>query len=313
MLTNDTRKPVSRLETWRVAVRPFAYSGSAMPVILGTAVAYYAGFPPRGLGFVLTLVGVLCFHTAANLLNDCFDYRRGLDTEVNPGSGAIVRGWLTPGQVYRAALLFLAAGVLCGLVLVRMAGWTVFALGALGTVLVVGYTRAGLCFKYAGLGDFAIFMAFGVLPVFGAFWVQARTFAWPPVLWSLPLVSYTVGILHANNWRDLRSDRPRGCRTVAGALGERGSAVYYGVLMLGPFALVGAYVLIGLARPSLVAAPLPVLGAFLALPAAVRLTRARRAKHPQLFAMLDARTAQVDLLFGALLSAAFVLARLTDG
>lgn len=306
----NEQKPASSLKTWWVAVRPFAYTGSVLPVVLGAALAWHAGFPLRWGCFVLTLLGVVCFHTAANLLNDCFDYRRGLDTTVNPGSGAIVRGWLSDRQVHRAALLFLGLGTACGAALIWLVGWTVLLLGVLGAILVLGYTRSGFCLKYAGLGDFAIFVAFGILPVLGAYWVQTQTFAWQPIFWSLPMVSFTVGILHANNWRDIGSDSGRQCRTLASILGEQASRSYYRLLMLGPFVAVVAYLLLARFSPVPVGAPAWVLLVFLALPLAIRLARRDWRQRPGEFAMLDARTAQLHLVFGVLLTAAFVIARL---
>ncbi len=255
----------------------------------------------------------MLFHTAANLLNDCYDFRRGLDRQVNPASGAVVRGWLTDRQAFRAALLCLVLGIACGLVLVRLAGWPVLALGLAGTLLVLGYTRAGFCLKFAGLGDLAIFAAFGALPVLGAWWVQTERFAWPPVLWSLPMVSYTVGILHANNWRDIDSDAARGCRPFAVRLGPRGSQRYYRFLMLAPFLFVAAALLLDRFTPLPIRAPLPLLLVFLALPLAARLALTDWNRHPDTFVMLDAKTAQMHLLFGILLTAGFLLAGRTVG
>jgi 1,4-dihydroxy-2-naphthoate octaprenyltransferase len=91
LIVVDLETP-SRLRIWITAVRPFAYTGSALPVVLGAALAWHAEFPFHQGRFLLTLLGVVCFHTAANLFNDCFDYRRGLDKTVNPASGAVVRG-----------------------------------------------------------------------------------------------------------------------------------------------------------------------------------------------------------------------------
>ena len=78
-------------KTWLIAVRPFAYTASVLSVALGLALAYYRGAGIRWLPLAVTLVGVVLFHTAANLLNDCFDYKRGLDVEPTPVSGAVVR------------------------------------------------------------------------------------------------------------------------------------------------------------------------------------------------------------------------------
>ena len=307
-MCDEESRPGSVFAVWLTAVRPFAYSASVVAVALGLGLARYLGHPVQWWPFVLTLVGVVCFHTAANLLNDCYDHRRGTDREVLPTSGAVVRGWLTERQVFRGAVVCLAIGAACGFVLVCHAGWVVLLLGAIGSVMALGYTTPRFCFKYAGLGDLAIFCAFGVLPVFGTYWVQSRTFSWAPILWSLPLVLYTVGILHANNWRDLAGDREKGCRTIAGLLGNRGSAWYYRILVLGPFILVGMYMLAGCFPATGFRPPLSVALVYLVLPAAARLAKLDRWRDAGAPALLDARTAQLQTIFGSLLTVGFFVA-----
>lgn len=168
-----------------------------------------------------------------------------------------------------------------------LAGWVVLWLGLAGMVVVLGYTRTGWCLKYVGLGDLAIFVAFGLLPVLGSYWVQAERFALQPILWAIPLVAYTIGILHANNWRDIDSDAAKDCRTLAVRLGYRASRVYYRLLMLGSFALVIAY-LAGAHLDFLqIAAPLSALAVLLALPMALKLAMPDWRTQPERFAMLD--------------------------
>ncbi|MEI7435764.1 MAG: prenyltransferase [bacterium] len=304
----DTPQNIPRIKVWLTAVRPFAYTASALAVVLGLAIARYSGYPMQWAAFTVTLLGVLCFHTAANLLNDCFDHRRGLDTQIIPTSGAVVRDWITEAQAFRAASALLAVGVICGLFLTWYAGCVVLLLGLLGFLFAIGYTTPRFCFKYIGLGDFTIFFSFGILVVFGTYWVQARQFHWLPVLWSVPPVLLTVGILHANNWRDIESDPSKGCRTVASVLGSRGSEAYYRMLVLGPFVLVAAYLLLDLFPELGIHTPLTTLAAFLALPLAVRLVRVKRHGTPEQFAMLDSGTAQLHLVFTVLCSAAFFAA-----
>lgn len=297
-------------KVWLTAVRPFAYTASVVPVLIGMAAAYAAGYPPRWGLFALTLLGVVSFHTAANLLNDAADFKRGLDAEILPTSGAIVRGWLTGAQVARAARLFLAAGVLCGVALLWKAGWVVLALGLAGGILTVLYTRTGFCLKYAGWGDPVIFATFSLLPLFGAYWVQARAFSWPPLLWSLPTGSLAVAILHANNWRDLARDEAAGCRTVAGRLGPAGSARYYRVLILLPYGVVSlALAMRAAAGMALAECPLAIALTALSLPLALGL--ARTASRPERLAVLDSATAQIHLLAGLLLAAGLAIPRLT--
>lgn len=301
----------SRIKVWTTAVRPFAYTASLLPVLLGFAIAVSSGFAIRWGLFVFALLGTVCFHTAANLLNDCFDHQRGLDTDVLPNSGAVVRGWLSARQVVLAAMILLAVGVACGLVLTYLCGWVVLALGLAGTVIVLSYTLSGFCLKYNGLGDVAIFLAFGVLPVFGTYWVQAQAFSWRPVFWSVPLACYTVAILHANNWRDIDRDRNAHCVTLAGMLGHVGSSVYYRVLVLGPYLLViGAIALARVGVGNSAGAPVTVIVTLLSLPLALKLTRIRPGHDAAAFDMLDGRTAQLQMAFGVLLVAGFFLGHL---
>lgn len=300
---------VPRTKVWLTAVRPFAYTASALAVVLGLAVSFYSGYAIQWGPFAATMLGVLCFHTAANLLNDCFDHRRGLDTQVFPMSGAVVRGWLTEKQVFVAAICLLVVGVACGLFLTWYAGWVVLVLGAVGAFFSIGYTTPRLCFKYAGMGDFAIFVSFGILVVFGTFWVQAREFSWLPVLWSVPPALHTTAILHANNWRDLESDPNKGCRTFATVLGSRGSEIYYNVLVFGPFLLILVYLLLDLFPGFAARTPPAALAGFIALPLAIKFAGVRRRGTPEQFAMLDGSTAQLHLVFTVLCSVAFFVSR----
>lgn len=296
---------------WWTAVRPFAYSASVMPVLLGTAMAGFAGVRVSGLVLLIALCGVIGLHTAGNLLNDCYDYRRGLDHEVLPGSGAVVRGWISQRQAFRAALFCLGIGIVCGTLLAIAVGWTVLLLVALGLVCALGYTRPGVCFKYLGLGDLVVLMAFGILPVFGAWWIQTRSFALWPILWSLPPGLLSVGILHGNNWRDLQGDAGQGCRTLAGMLGPAGARRYYQVLMLSPFLLV--VLLVGFGRLPALGLPGPrwALLTFLVLPQALGLARLQPVASAR-FRRVDAETAKLHLMFSIVCAAAFWFARPSD-
>jgi len=306
---SEQEKSVSGVKLWLIAARAFSFPASVVAVLLGLAVSYHLGYPIRWIPFLITLVGMVAFHTASNLLNDCYDHRRGLDTQVFPTSGAVVRGLLTEQQALRAGFACIAVGAVCGLILVKVAGPVVLLLGAIGAVLVLGYTTGRLCFKYAGLGDLAIFCAFGLLPVFGTYWVQAQQFSWQPIVWSIPLVLVTVGILHANNWRDMASDRDKGCRTIAGMLGEGGSRAYHRILVLLPFALTIVFILVRLVGGVDMVAPLSAIAVLLALPSALKLTRVDRTHHAEAFVALDGATAQLQLKLGLLLTVALIVSR----
>ena len=135
----------------------------------------------------------------------------------------------------------------------------------------------------------------------------------------IPLAMLVRAILHANNWRDSLSDREKRVATIASLLGDTGSLWYYGFLIFGPTLIVfllmlGPRFLSG----RIMAMPLTFLLVVLALPRALALWgRARRRRNPRQpmdFIILDGATAQYNLTFGLLCTAAlwfrFVLDKL---
>jgi 1,4-dihydroxy-2-naphthoate octaprenyltransferase len=175
---------------------------------------------------------------------------------------------------------------------------------------VLMYTSGPFPLKYNALGDAAVFVCFSLLGALGAWVVQIESLSWIPVIWSLPLALLVAGILHANNWRDIRHDVARDVRTIASLLGPRRSRTYYEILIFGPFVLVVALVLLpGVGRPP--AMPITFLVTLLALPKAFALHRVASAglRDPEGEALvaLDGQTAQLNLLFGVLCLVAVLL------
>ena len=299
----------SLLKKWLIAGRPWALPASTMPVIFGTSLAVVIGETPFLLGrFLLALLAMVVLHTAANMLSDVFDFKRGLDRDVTPVSGALVRGWLSPRQVLLGSAALFAVGCAIGLYLVYLTGPVLLTVGAVGVLIGIFYS--GL--KVHALGDLAVFLNFGIFGSLGAWVVQTRAFSWIPVVWTVPMALLVSAILHANNWRDTVTDRERRVTTVASLLGDRGSLFYYSFLIFGPFAIdlgliLGPRLGVRVQR----AMPLTFCLVFLALPRALALwgrARSRRApRHPLDFIILDGATAQYNLTFGLLSTAALWL------
>ena len=299
----------SPLKKWLIAGRPWSFPASTMPVIFGTALGVVAGGAPFSpLRFLWALATMVALHAAANILSDVYDFRRGLDVDVTPVSGAVVRGWLTDRQALRGATLLFALGSLSGLLVAAGTGPALLAVGAAGVAVGLGYTLL----KSRALGDLAVFLDFGLLGAAGAWIVQTRAFSWLPILWTVPMALLVIAILHANNWRDSVSDGQRRVHTVAGLLGDRGSLAYYGFLVFGPFVIDLAL----MAVPRLVPGrlrPLPwtFLLVLLALPSALRLwgraVRRFAPRRPLDFVILDGATARHNLIFGLLSTAAVIL------
>jgi 1,4-dihydroxy-2-naphthoate octaprenyltransferase len=297
------------LKKWLIAARPWSLPASTMPVVFGTALAVVIGGARfSSLRFLWAIVTMMVLHSAANMLSDVFDFRHGLDRDVTPVSGAIVRGWLTDHQVLRGAIVLFILGTASGLLIARATGKSLFVVGGIGVAVGALYTLL----KARALGDLAVFLNFGLLGGAGAWVVQAESFSWLPVLWTVPMALLVIAILHANNWRDILTDGEKRVTTVAGVLGDRGSHAYYGCLLFAPFVIDLAFISVprltgGPLRPM----PLTFLVVLLALPSALRLwgRAVRRAapRSPLDFIVLDGATAQHNLVFGLLSTAAVIL------
>jgi len=302
----------SFLETWWVAVRPFAFPASVVPVLFGTVLAVTVGGASFDVPlFLLSLGAMVLLHAGANVLSDYNDFRKGLDTEPLPGSGAIVRGLLAPRTALLGSFVLLAAGIVLGLTVALSVGRAILFIGLVGIALGILYSSGPFPLKYNALGDFVVFCNFGILGSLGAWTAQTRFVSWVPVLWAIPGSLLVAAILHANNWRDIETDTAKGIRTVAAILGRRLSAFYYATLLFGPFLFVLLFALLSNAMGIDPAMPYTFLITLAALPQALKIFKKgleaqKRGTHEEL-AALDKETAQLNLLFGVLATVALLV------
>ncbi len=305
---------LSFFKKWWISIRPFSLPASTTPVIFGGILAaVIGGYPFKPLLYILSFFGMVILHCGANILSDIYDYKKGLDKIPSPVSGGIVRGIISVREARIASTLMLVSGALIGLYLTYKSGPWLLAVGLLGLFIGIFYTTdTPLAMKYHGLGDLAVFLDFGILGSLGSWYVQSGTLSWIPVVWAIPMSLLVIAIVHANNWRDIQSDKTGKISTIASLLGDRMSLKYYGLLIYGPFIIVILLILVPhFIFPELAAMPFTFLVTLGALPLAIRLWRkAINRSHPFRpldFIALDGATAQLNLLFGALCSIALII------
>jgi 1,4-dihydroxy-2-naphthoate octaprenyltransferase len=292
---------------WLLALRPFSFTASIVPALYGGLIALTLrgrhGIPDfrfDGFSFFVTIVGCVAVHAASNLVNDFFDYRSGVDQPDNFGAvNVLVRKLMSPMHVsIEAAAAFLLAAC-CGLYLVLAAGpaaqWPLVALIVFGALSAYFYTAPPFAFKNRGFGDIQVMLSFALAMVFGAFYVQAHTLSWLPIIDALPIGLLVVDILHINNLRDLATDRAAGITTIAIAFGKAGAKRLHHAYVVGAYAVTLALVGFSLLSPW-------TLIVFASVPAALKLSRAVQALgEPDIDPMIVVKTARFHALFGALL------------
>jgi 1,4-dihydroxy-2-naphthoate octaprenyltransferase len=234
---------VLMLKTWFVALRPWSFTASLIPVSLGAILAWNEGyFHP--LLFVLSLIGGVAMHAGTNLINTYGDYLSGVDTEESaPTCPQLVRNILKPEDMRLVGIGFFIFTIAIGLYLTKVRGMLLLIIGVLGIIGGYGYTL-GIAYKYKGLGVFLVFILMGPMMVWGAYFVQTGVSSWLPVWASLPIGFLVSAIMHGNDFRDIDYDRQAGIKTLAIFLGKENSVKFYCFLNLAP--VVSIVVLVGL-------------------------------------------------------------------
>lgn len=289
---------------WYRAIRPFSFTASIVPVVVGGACALVAG-GASPLAFLLCLGGAVALQAGTNLVNDYYDHQLGADHSGSLGPSRVIQeGWLAPRTVLLAGVAFFVAGGAAGFALVGMAGWPILLLGLIGVPLAYGYTAPPLKLAYRGLGELNVFLLMGPLMVLGGFLVHRIAGAGIALAASLPIGCLVAAILHCNNIRDLDDDRALGKQTLATIVGPRWAKVELAGLIGGAYAALAVAVLLGkLPRASLLA--------FLSLPTALQIGKTvTRATTPQEIAPSVRQAAKLHAQFGALLALGLALAAL---
>ncbi len=254
------------VRTWWLAVRPFSFTASVTPVVLGSVLAAYHGAWDWRL-FGMTVTGSVLIHAGTNLINDFYDWKKGADTPESLGPNrALKEGILSTRQVFWGGVACFAAGSAIGLYLVATRGMFILYLGIFSVLAGWFYTAGPAAFAYTGLGEVVVFIFMGPVMVLGSYFVMTQEIA-PAVIWlSVPVGLLVAAILHANNMRDLEADRNRNKRTLANLLGRTASRWEYYILVGGSYLLLVLLV-------ALRVAPLYTLLALLTLPSAIDLIR----------------------------------------
>jgi 1,4-dihydroxy-2-naphthoate octaprenyltransferase len=235
------------LEIWRDGIRPGYLPLSLMPVLLGSALAWTQTISTKTLLghfnivlFVLALVAAIVIQTGAHLINDYYDYQRGIDTSnvLGPG-GLLQQGLIKPTRVLTIGLVLLILGAGIGLAAAFKAGPLTCLLGLIIVLCAYFFSATRKALSSLGLGELVGFLAFGLLPTMGAYMIQTNGHLIPQVVYySLPLGFLAAATIYANNMRDIEGDSHVGKRTLATILGLHLSRILYSILMIAAYVVV---------------------------------------------------------------------------
>ena len=283
-----------------LSTRPWSFTMTFSSVTMGTLIAAIAGrFNP--IFYLLTLGGMIAFHAATNVLNDFYDVKHGVDREGAPTTKYRLHpaalGQVPLSTTLAFSIVLYAVTLAAGIYLAFASSTSILIVLAAGILGSVFYTADPVDLKAKSLGEPTVFIMWGLLIPLGSYMVQTGTFAWQPLLASIPIGIFVALVLLANNIRDIGYDGTVKERTLAVSLGAGKAQRVYVALLAGAYALVVA----GMLAEQLPAWSLLV---FLTVPGAIRLARMFRGQVPD---DADPRTAALAFQFSLLYMVSLVL------
>ncbi|MGB8658102.1 MAG: 1,4-dihydroxy-2-naphthoate octaprenyltransferase [Candidatus Zixiibacteriota bacterium] len=297
---------------WIIAIRAPFFTASAVPVLVGTALAWNMTGKFDPLKFILVLIGVPLFNAGTNLANDYYDHKTGNDevnvnlTPFSGGSRVIQKGVVPPRQMLIGSFVFFGLGSVIGLYLNAVTpGNLILYLGIFGLVTGFFYTATPVLIGYRGIGELVVGLDLGTLAIIGAYYVQAHSLSWSAFWISLPIGFLVVAILYINQFPDYDADKAVNKRHLVVILGKRRAVYGYYLLISATYLVIAGSVIFGMVTPF-------ALVSFLTLPIAIGALKILSSNYDKIAELIpaQAKTIQTHLFTGLLLSIGLVLGKI---
>ena len=213
------------IEAMRLRTLPVSVAG----VIAGTGCAVmFDSF--KAAPALACLVFAILAQIAANFGNEYYDYKNGIDRKGRAGfRRGVTEGEIDPGSMKMATYSVLALAATVGCTMLLYGPWWLIVVGILIMIFALAYSAGPYPLSHHGLGDVAVVVFFGIIPV--TFTCFLQTGNWEGMGVIIP-TSLAVGLLAANvlvvnNYRDMEDDAAVGKRTTVVIFGRRFMSMAY--------------------------------------------------------------------------------------
>ena len=234
----------SKLKLWVEGARLRTLPLAVSPIAIGAGAA--ASVQKFDLVLSLLALAVALFlQVGVNYANDYSDGIRGTDDfRVGPlrltGSKSV-----RPEAVKLAAFIFFGLAAIAGLVIVLItAQWWFIAVGAAAIIAAWFYTGGKSPYGYAGLGELAVFVFFGLVATYGTAFIQIKNFDMNALIGSIAVGLFAAAVLMVNNIRDIETDTLAKKKTLAVKVGRRPAKTSYFLMIWLPMLVLVPYSLI---------------------------------------------------------------------
>ncbi|MFM7796454.1 MAG: prenyltransferase, partial [Candidatus Nitrosotenuis sp.] len=244
------------ISVWFRVIRIKFLLASVISVSLGLAISYWQTRTLDIMSAVITMGGVIALHSSVDLLNDYWDFKRGIDsltkrTKFSGGTGVLPEGLLKPSSVYFAGMIFLMLGSIAGAYFVLFHGWII--------AIILGFAILSIYFYStkivdSGLGEVFVGIK-GAMIVLGTIYIQTHQIILVNILSGIIAGTLSSFVLFLTSIPDHDADKEKGRKTLVILLGKNSASklfwifpgITYGIIITGiTFGILPYYCLISL-------------------------------------------------------------------
>jgi 1,4-dihydroxy-2-naphthoate octaprenyltransferase len=240
----------SKLLILFLATRPRFLVASVAPVIVGSALAFATTGTFSPYLFILALLAITALHSGSNLANDYFDHTSRNDwlnknpTPFSGGSRYIQDGILSPKTILFLSLLALTIGSALGIYIVYLTrSIFILILGLIGLLGGFFYTAPPIRLGYRCLGEPVIALLFGLLPVYGSYYLQTKTIDIIPLIPAVIVGILIFLVILINEFPDADADAAVNKRTLVVRFGVPASIWIYRIAIISSYLIAAAAML----------------------------------------------------------------------
>lgn len=196
------------IKAWIEAMRLRTLPVSVAGVIAGIACAVCLG-KFNVVPAVLCLLFAMLAQIASNFGNEYYDFKNGVDKKGRKGfRRGVTEGEISPKAMKLATFFTLALAGVVGCMMLFYGPWWLIIVGVVIMLFALAYSAGPYPLSHHGLGDVAVVLFFGVVPV--VFTCFLQTGSWEGLKFVIP-TSVAIGLLAANvlivnNYRDMEDD-----------------------------------------------------------------------------------------------------------
>ena len=226
------------IKSWIEAMRLRTLPVSVAGVIAGTGCAIMLD-SFKAAPALACLVFAILAQIAANFGNEYYDFKNGIDRKGRAGfRRGVTEGEIDPESMKRATFIVLALAAVVGCTMLFYGPWWLIIVGVLIMMFALAYSAGPYPLSHHGLGDLAVIIFFGIIPVTFTCFLQTGDGDGMNIIvpTSLAVGLLAANVLIVNNYRDMEDDAAVGKRTTVVIFGRKFMSLAYlisGVIGMG--------------------------------------------------------------------------------